>query len=189
MDTIVHIKKYVKDEDSMQSYYSLSATFTDDAATQDFYAVKVRVVNTIASGFRSEDKYLTINTDDEPLLTKLSELDDFYGYKNEYYANMYLFNDREISGQAYTLHLNVRATDADIMGYWGHFKQLFRVELYRITPEYYKFLKSLNDVTNNGLGDSGFSQLVPLKSNIAGGIGLLGAFTLGTTAWTNNNPV
>lgn len=51
-------------------------------------------------------------------------------------------------------------------------------ELYCITRDYYLFIKSLNDAANNGLARVGLAQISPIYSNIVGGIGLLGAYTV-----------
>ena len=55
--------------------------------------------------------------------------------------------------------------------------------LYRLTPEYYHFLKSLNDVENNDLAQAGFSLVSPTLHNISGGFGLLGASNSSESEW------
>ena len=54
----------------------------------------------------------------------------------------------------------------------------FQVLLYHLTPEFYRFVKSINDIDNNELAQSGFSLLSPTFTNITGGIGILGAYAV-----------
>ena len=45
-------------------------------------------------------------TTSEPLINKKSELDDDFGFDNtKYFDDVYIFNDRTINGQTYTMHL------------------------------------------------------------------------------------
>ena len=168
--------------------WQLSATFTDPAETQDYYAVRLCQMGigqtydhmTGAVGLDSTFVYHEISNESEPLLNLLSELDEDFGFKSNYYQNFYIFSDAAINGQTYTLHLNF--TDNQYIV--GHdFSRQFRAELYRITPETYRYLKSINDVDNNELAQIGFSMLVPTYSNVTDGIGIVGGFALSTTEW------
>ena len=122
----------------------------------------------------------TIYTAKEPLLNTLTDIDTDFGYENSFYGNFYIFNDATINGQTYTLHLNT-----DSFGYGGAFNfwHKYQVVLYRLTPEYYHFLKSLNDVENNDLAQAGFSLVSPTLHNISGGFGLLGASNSSESEW------
>lgn len=122
----------------------------------------------------------TIYTAKEPLLNTLTDIDTDFGYENSFYGNFYIFNDATINGQTYTLHLYT-----DSFGYGGAFNfwHKYQVVLYRLTPEYYHFLKSLNDVENNDLAQAGFSLVSPTLHNISGGFGLLGASNSSESEW------
>lgn len=119
-------------------------------------------------------------TIDEPLLNPLSGIDSDFGFDNESYDNFYIFSDREISGQTYTLRLNIPTYTGRGEYDWG--EERYQVVLYRITPDFYQFLKSYNDVANNELAQGGFSQVSPTRSNVSGGFGLLGSYA----AWKSN---
>ncbi len=134
--------------------------------------------------------YPQVFTESEPLLMPVTELDENFGFSNDFYGNLYIFNDRLISGKTYTLHLNINRNPG-IFGYgdWEgrgedyHFAYAYQVELLRISPEYYGFLRALNDINNNELANAGLSLIRPLNSNIANGLGLLGTWSPSSTAW------
>ena len=64
-----------------------------------------------------------------------------------------------------------------------NFAKAYQLELLRITPEYYNFLRSLNDLENNDLGQAGLSLIRPMQSNIDGGLGLLGGWSVASSDW------
>ncbi len=55
--------------------------------------------------------------------------------------------------------------------------------LYRISPEFYRFVKSYNDMANNELAQGGFAPVSPTLSNVSGGFGLLGTYATGWSNW------
>lgn len=202
--------------------YQLAATFTDPAASKDYYAVRIRISHFQGTAVgdlhpdlpnneyysrhvewpvRSEEEYRyiaetgwadyydfhlrldttytypEIKTVGEPLLQPLSEIDGDFGFENDFYQQFYIFSDAQISGQTYTLHLNVSRWAAQLDTHTFRPAE-FQVQLYHLTPEFYRFVKSVNDVDNNDLAQSGFSQLSPTYTNVAGGIGILGGYAV-----------
>ena len=124
--------------------------------------------------------YPAINTEDEPLLNPLSELEENFGFNNNFIKQFYIFSDATINGQTYTLHLNI-PTNAGVSGY--EFMTRYQVQLYHISPELYHYVKALNDVENNELAQGGFSILTPTPSNIQNGVGIMGGYNTTETTW------
>ena len=52
------------------------------------------------------------------------------------------------------------------------------VELYHITPAYYRFLQALNDVSNNSLAQAGLSNIRTTHSNVRNGMGICAGFNV-----------
>ena len=119
-------------------------------------------------------------TTSEPLINKKTQLNEDFGFDEyEYFNNAYLFDDRTINGQTYTMHLEVHSND----DYWNPncgwdyvFGFSYTVELYRVTPEYYRFLKSINDAQSNSWADAGLMQVTPTYSNVKGGFGVVAGY-------------
>ena len=61
------------------------------------------------------------------------------------------------------------------------------VELYRLTPEYYHFLKSISDADNSDLAKVGLAVIAPTYSNVKGGIGYVGGYSRQLTSWNKLN--
>lgn len=191
-----YITEYDSYESSSENYEQLRPTFTDTPKTKNYYAVRAAVKMYLGYGKGDSDyktyhydatdervkewvitdsiiEHETIEVKDEPLLKPLSDIDEDFGFENSVYKLFYAFNDNIINGKSYTMHLNISPYERTSENY------LFAkagVELFAITPEYYKFITSLNDADNNGMAEVGLSQITPTYSNITGGIGLLGAY-------------
>ena len=128
------------------------------------------------------NSYPTLNLEDEPLLHPINKVDDQFGFTNLFYQNFYIVDDATFNGESYTLHLNVPAKLTV-----GNFKEEYQVEIYYITKDFYKFIKSINDVENNDLAVRGFSLVTPTASNVTGGIGLIGAFNKSESSFKSRN--
>lgn len=124
--------------------------------------------------------YPEIVTSSEPLLSKKSSLNDDFGFDiYKFFNGAYIFNDQTINGQTYTMHLEVDAND----DYWNPsygwdclYGFNYSVELYKVTPEYYRFLKSINDAQSNSWADAGLMQVTPTYSNVKGGFGVVAGY-------------
>ena len=173
------IKLKDKYSSSSSTYRQVMATFTDDAATHRYYGVRVKHT---ASNTNIIDEtrftYPSLNIESEPLLSALTDIDDEFGYSNDYFGNFYIFDDASINGQTYTLHLNISSYD----GQWGD-NHFYQVELICITPEYYRFMLALNQINNDELAKDGLSQIRPTVTNMSGGLGLLGGWSASHTQW------
>ena len=169
--------------------------FTDNAQTKDYYALKVERKRQFwnDSEYSVENSSLTLNLDDEPLLNTSSGLDDILMIENGFYRNLYYWDDTKIKGKSYTVRLNTNYEadyEDDFITPDGveHIKcqVKYRISLYSLSEEFYRYLKSLNDQKNNGLGNS---ELAPIRStytNVINGIGVVGGCRMFQTKWIDN---
>ncbi len=190
---LTSIKLALKDGKPNQRQFRIH--FTDNALTKDYYALKVERKQQFwnDSKYSEESSSLTLNLDDEPLLNTSSGLDDILMVENEFYRNLYYWDDTKIQGKSYTVRLNTNyETDYedDFITPDGveHIKYQvkYRISLYSLSEEFYKYLKSLNDQKNNGLGNS---ELAPIRStytNVINGIGVVGGCRMLQTEWIDN---
>lgn len=181
----VHI--YDDDYGAMQYYDQFTAIFTDPTATRDYYAVRVRENTTRSFAIFDDDGrqtgdstidvryYPDIVTKSEPLLKPMSNIDTFFGFDNYFYGGLAIFDDSDLDGKPYTLHLNVEETNY-------RYNQSYQMELLHLSPEYYRFLESVNAVENNDMAKYGLSQIMPTATNVHGGFGLVAGWNVATTA-------
>ena len=215
------------DADSYSRVDKIEATFQDDASTQDYYSVMVKLRQKEGTamgtriwndGFREDrdtayvdhskeyfassavgfvfdfgslpwvTRDIEVSTMGEPLLNKKTKLNDDFGFDDySFYGNSYIFNDRTINGQSYILHLealsaDMHADEYDDNGTWDWvFGYDYVVELYKMTPEYYRFLKSINDAQSNEWADAGLMQVTPTYSNVNGGFGIVAGYNVSTS--------
>lgn len=182
-------KVYDDDWEQMLDYEQVMATFTDPAATKDYYAVRVLLKNvvkrySVEGSLYDEQRfyYPVINTKNEPLLISKTNIDDAFGFSDNYYGGLCIFDDASISGK-YTFHLNVDKKNDFWWNNYNDTKKYERVELLHLTPEYYKFLFSINAEENSDLAQYGLSQLMPTASNVHGGLGVVAGWNVSHTAW------
>ena len=232
LQSIVKTKVYDPDWEESRDVYQLTATFTDPAQTQDYYAVRVRckhykgkAIGDLRPDYPYQDLYDNddlrhvewpmkndldyegtcagwgevynfhlqldslyshpeILTMSEPLLMPLSDMDSNFGFDNGFYQHFYIFSDEKIQGLTYMLHLNLSLYH--VMSPLDEFcfsPLRYQVQLYHITPEFYRYVKSINDVDNNKLAQNGFSMILPTFSNVSGGSGVVGAYSLSESEW------
>lgn len=176
-------------------------TFRDDRSTDDYYGVRVvRRSTSIPIGSSYDESsihwseypitfYYDINSD--PLLFNRMGLDETF--ETEYYRldDIYIWEDLLISGKDYTLTLNTYYyKPSDWETEWNGTKyrneESYRITLYRLSREFYQYLKSYNDVMNNDLGQDGLAPLGTVLTNIRGGYGIAGACTIYQSPWIPN---
>jgi len=134
----------------------------------------VRVIRVEQYQDETNERIMPLNVDGEPLLNNNSDSNVDFDTSNDYYHDMYVFDNSQIADSAYTLHLNVQHSA---------YAQCYRAQLFRITSDYFKFLKSINDIENNSMSNYGMSLMTPTFTNIANGIGILGAYSIAETEW------
>ena len=171
--TITPIKKIYNE------YDRIALTFKDNPNTEDFYAVSVQKMNIIYGGDTVySDKAIDPTAD--PVFGFHSDLDDMFDYDNDFFANVVIFDDKAIGSPEYTLHLDIdRYEEHDNVR-----RRYFKVRLYHVTGDFYRFFKAINDRDNNGLGEMGFSDFQMSSSNVSGGFGLVGGWSHADTEWT-----
>ena len=171
------------------NYIQKQITVGDNPQTDDFYAITVddaicrEVPLYDEQGLCRFDTVWTVTStyvdiNDEPALTPGSTLDEFFEYDNTFYRNFFIFNDHVFRGNEYTLRLNT------LNAYYNAREENSLVasgmvyKLYRIAPGYYRFIKSVNDIANNYLGEYGMAPLSPNINNVAGGLGCVGGYSM-----------
>lgn len=169
--------------------------FKDKAQTKDFYALKIEQKDMYwENGEYSEyHSSLELNLDYEPLLKLSSGLNDILMIDDEFYQNLYYWNDTTIEGKSYTLHLNTSRQldyEDDFTTPDGnvHTKRQvkYRISLYSLSEEFYSYLKSLNEQKNNSLGKAELSPIRPTYTNVVNGLGVVGGCRISQTGWIDN---
>jgi len=169
------------------AHSNFAVRFKDDGNIKNYYRLFVERIyidgsightDTIISydSFEFNDIVSGNQKNQNPLETALDEITGL-SKKN---ANMYnIFTDELFNGKVYTLNF-IAAYGNTTYGpkYPGdrreHNKSILKIKIQSITKDYYNYLASRNasEVVNNF-----FSEPVQIKSNIRGGIGVLGAYT------------
>lgn len=148
----------------------IEAVFHDNPSSEDYYSVKLKLQTKEAS------KSQMLLTENEPLLNNRTKLDDDFGMDSyEYFDNAFIFNDRTINGKTYTLHLDVHSN-------YSSYGFSYVVDLYKVTPDYYRFLKSINDAQSNSWADVGLMQVAPTYSNVKGGFGVVAGYNISSVS-------
>ena len=65
-------------------------------------------------------------------------------------------------------------------------KKQYRISLYSLSEECYRYLKSLNDQHSNQLTSSELAPIRPTYTNVRNGLGLVGGCRLMQTDWMDN---
>ncbi len=169
-------------------------TFQDDADTEDYYGIRVvrRRIGTSVYDNRVVHMDLAdmeLEVDDEPLLYNKNGLNSVFDLSNNFYQNLYIWSDEQIKGKEYTLRLKTYHS-ADNISMWDDnvYKYSYKVYLYKLSREFFLYLKSLNDVRNNDLGHKGLAPVRSHYSNVDKGIGVVGGCRITETEWMKNLP-
>lgn len=116
-----------------------------------------------------------IDIHNEPILNNFTKGETAINTDNNFYHNFYVFDNTTFAKDStYTLHLCIPNKS---------YISKYKVQLYHITPEFYHFIKSINDTNNNELGNYGISFVQPGYSNIINGIGIVGGYSMKETKW------
>lgn len=124
----------------------------------------------------------TIDTDKEPVLNKQTKLDEDLGFDGyEFFDDSYIFDDRLFNGKRYTLHmgLNSKEFNTYFSNWWDQlYGFTYIVELYKLTPEYYRYLSAINSAKSNSWAEAGIMQVTPTYSNVKGGFGVVAGYSV-----------
>lgn len=130
---------------------------------------------------------LELDLDDEPLLNAMTGLDATLDYSTDFYQYLYIWSNEQILNKEYTLRLNTYYSSDWEADEWGNSLHTFyKMYFYALSPEFYKYLKSLNDIGNNELGNKGLAPIRSSYTNIENGIGVLGGCQVAETGWLEN---
>lgn len=167
-------------------------TFQDDGE-ENYYGIRIvkRVVYEDLGNNENNYTYtnaLDLDLNDEPLLNNRTGLDATFDYSTDFYQYLYIWSNEQILNREYTLRLNT-----DYSGDWeadewsdNSLHAYYKMYFYALSPEFYKYLKSLNDIKNNELGDKGLAPIRSNYTNIENGIGVLGGCQVTETEWLEN---
>ena len=168
----------VSTTDSTVKRVLYSISFQDAVEEDDYYLFRLEegnLINEVDSMYSWRVLYLDYA--EEPLFVQsASALDQilFPKYLSGYDGRV--FSDEAINGLPYTIHLQ------NTYSYSGtpRIKRL-RVRLYAISADYYKYLKTLQDQSDNSFAnhliDAGLAEPIRVYSNIDGGLGIFGGCT------------
>lgn len=128
---------------------------------------------------------VSIDTEKEPVFNQTTKIDEDLGFDDySYYALSYIFDDHLFNGKKYTLHLNLASIYGNNYYYYSGWDKMFgftySVELYKLTPEYYRYLSSINSAQSNSWAEAGIMQVTPTYSNVKGGFGVVAGYNATT---------
>lgn len=176
-------------------------TFRDPSETDNYYGIRLmeevyhEYMETDEDGLphlKKETNCYVIapDLDDEPLLNNQSGLNEIFDMSNNYLEDLYIWSDELIQGKEYTLRLNTYYRpdyeSDDDSEYTRSLTHRYKASLYALSPEMYRFLKSLNEVHNNELGTAGLAPIRSHYTNVKNGIGVLGGCRIMGTEWMKN---
>lgn len=164
-------------------------TFADDSRIKDYYGIRLIKKEIKTTDNKEEISYHSVEFDlkDEPLLNNLSDLDEIFMFSNHFFRNLYIWDDKKIQGKEYTLRLNMDyRKDYDVD--WDNFsyRAEYKLYFYMLSPEFYDYFRTLNNINNNDLGNHGLSPTLHHYTNVSGGIGVMGACRITETEWLKN---
>lgn len=202
------VNLYDNDYENTYEYYQIAADFTDPAGSRDYYIPRVRVRNILMKQDRDDSSYYhsehnspekvlsgeeaaafdtlyyypKVYAQSEPLITSLTNIDDDFGFDDERYGDLCIFNDASINGLSYRLHLNILS---HMPSFQNTVSSGICIELLHVTPELYKFLNSVNSVNNSDFAKHGLSQISPTASNVRGGFGVIAGWNVSRTNYVD----
>lgn len=159
-------------------------TFRDCPETVDYYGIRVwcrHFVEGRSTGNPTPCP-LVLNTDREPLMNDKFGVDGVFHLSEGFYQDLYIYDDRKINGRIYTLSLDFIGEDAGTSDLFDD-KLLYKLEMYALSEDLYKYLKSLNALNNNDLGKAGLAPVHKKYSNIVNGIGIVAGCNIYETGW------
>lgn len=167
-----------------------TVTFRDEASTKDYYLFRLDTGEPIYDSEKEqytgeyEWSYSYVNYAVDPIFGhSISSLDQILG--NDWLSGVRgrVFSDELVNGQEYTINLvseireygNSLVPDDSVEAP----NSRLRVYLYTISKDYYFYLQTLQDQSDDNLSnmlvDIGLAEPVQVYSNVEGGVGIVGA--------------
>ena len=122
-------------------------------------------------------EFMEVETTAEPLLNHGSNVELGFGSADDFYHRMYIFDNSTFLHAGTVLHLNVWQQS----GIKAH-----RTQLFTLSEEYFSLLQSLNNTGNNVMASHGMAFAFSSYTNIRGGYGCVGGYSLAETSWMKN---
>lgn len=174
---------------SSENTLQVFVTFKDDEGTNDYYGIRM-IKKVIRTEDNEEDvSFYSVEFDlkGEPLLDNQSDLDEIFMLSNRFFRELYIWSDNKIQGKEYTLRLNMDY-QKDFEYEWDNssYREEYKIYLYKLSPEFYNYFKTLNNINNNDLGNHGLSPMFHHYTNVSDGIGVVGACQITETEWLKN---
>jgi hypothetical protein len=142
-------------------------TFTDDAATTNYYLVRIVDAVNLGLGIGNLDF-----SSDPVFVEQVSVIEGLFGDNTIMGQGGRSFTDNLLNGQRYTLVVTENCHDYDYRPTLSR-----RVFLYAITESYFHYLTSrqmaADAIDNISLSTFGFAEPVRIFTNIQGGIGIM----------------
>lgn len=167
-------------------------TFQDDGK-EGYYGIRITKKEVYEDWSNKENNSTSISVldmelDDEPLLNHKTGLDAAFDFSTDFYQYLYIWSNEQVLNREYTLRLNTYYFADYEANEWRHSSQhtYYKIYLYTLSSELYSYLKSLNDVKNNELGNKGLAPIRSSYTNIENGIGVLGGCQVTETEWLEN---
>lgn len=162
-------------------------TLRDCAEVENYYGIRILRKRIFPEGVTigvpdSVVKPLVLHVENEPLMNNKLGVDDVFDLSNDFYQHLYIYGDHQINGRTYTLNLDCfernhgTAQPADDKVY-------YKVVLFALSSDLYKYLKSVNALNNNDLGKAGLAPIYKRYTNVVNGIGIVGGCHLYETDW------
>lgn len=174
---------------SSENTLQVLVTFKDDEGTNDYYGIQMMKKQIRTEDNEEDVSFYSVEFDlkGEPLLDNQSDLDEIFMLSNCFFGNLYIWSDDKIQGKEYTLRLNMDY-QKDFEYDWDNssYREEYKIYLYKLSPEFYNYFKTLNNINNNDLGNHGLSPIHHHYTNVSNGIGVVGACQITETEWLKN---
>jgi hypothetical protein len=167
--------------------YNFSISFNDPASEKNYYMIGMRNRYSYEAWDPNMIIYDTLYVGPDTTIVHIeyggyywTEMTDKLYFNTDdmiidemiYYNNTAVFSDELINGKSYSVKLRV-----DAYGFYSDTNMVF-IDLYAISPEYYKYLTSFAK-HQNATGDP-FAEPVMVFSNVVEGIGIVGSAAANT---------
>lgn len=174
---------------SSENTLQVLVTFKDDEGSDDYYGIRMMKKQIRTEDNEEDVSFYSVEFDlkGEPLLDNQSDLDEIFMLSNCFFGNLYIWSDDKIQGKEYTLRLNMDY-QKDFVYDWDNssYREEYKIYLYKLSPEFYNYFKTLNNINNNDLGNHGLSPMFHHYTNVSNGIGVVGACQITETEWLKN---
>ncbi|WP_455586735.1 DUF4249 domain-containing protein [Bacteroides sp.] len=153
-------------------------TFQDESETSNFYALTILRKKSYSWG---DSFYQNELQSTDPVLSENTNiLDGAMGFDG-LDTHSFLFTDKQIAGQKYTLNLKEICNE-------NPDNSTISIYFYSLSQSYYQYILSIQKISGStlegALGNLGFGEPIRIYSNVEGGSGILGTCNISTKKMT-----